>query len=174
MCICTSTNESNGKLAAELTGYRSAPPLSFGHDLRGGGGLAGHRAGRLAAAGVDDDDHGAADGAHAALAQPAVHALRVEPVLAPRQRPAPVPGPERLQAHRALAARAGLALVVVARQPVKILGRQPLRAPLVLPRRRGAERDAPPERPEDDEDVQHEHRHDACDEEEHGQRHSRH
>jgi len=148
--------------------------MSFSHDRRRRG-RAGHRAGRLSAA--DAKDLGAADGAQAALAQPLVDALRVEPVLAPGQHPAAVPGLERLQAHRALGARragAGLAaLVVVARQLVQVLGRQPLprRALLVLPpRRRGAEDDAPPERPDDDEDVEHQHRHDAGDQEEHGHR----
>uniref|UniRef100_A0A804PMS4 Uncharacterized protein n=1 Tax=Zea mays TaxID=4577 RepID=A0A804PMS4_MAIZE len=58
----------------------------------------------------------------------------------------------------------------MARQLVKVLGRQPLRALLVLPRRRCAEDDAPPERPDDDEDVEHQHRHDAGDQEEHGHR----
>jgi hypothetical protein len=107
--------------------------LPFSTNLRGG-----HRPSRLAKAG---DDLGAADGAHAALAQPRVHARSVQPMLATRHHPAPVARLERLQAHRAVAGdRAGLTeLVAVARQLAELLGRQPLRrlsAELLVSRRR--------------------------------------
>jgi hypothetical protein len=93
--------------------------LTLGNDLHGGSGLL-HLAGVL---GIPGDHLGAADGAPAALAQPRVHALRVKPVLAARQHPAPVAGAERLQAYGALTAAAAF-LALVARQLADLLGRK--------------------------------------------------
>jgi len=114
----------------------------------------------------------AADGAPTALAQPRVDALRVEPVLAARQHPAPVAGAERLQAHRALAG-AGPLLALVAGKLADLLGRKAAAAAFLraLP---DAGRGlclcpaAPVQRPEEHEDVDDEHHREAGDEEDDG------
>ena len=115
----------------------------------------------------------AADGAPTALAQPRVDALRVEPVLAARQHPAPVARAERLQAHRALAgAGPGALLALVAGKLADLLGRKAAAAAAFLRALPDAGRGlcpaAPVQRQEEHEDVDDEHHREAGDEEDDG------
>lgn len=109
------------------------------------------------------DRLGAADGASAALAQPRVQALRVEPVAAPRQHTAPVARAERIQTHRALATTGAL-LELMARQLANLLGRKASTAAFFLLRvlRHAAGGALAEERPADgDAEMEKEHQHEA-------------
>lgn len=107
------------------------------------------------------DRLGAADGASAALAQPRVQALRVEPVAAPRHHTAPVARAEHIQAHRALAT-AGALLELMARQPANLLGRKASTAAFFLRVLRDAAGGARAEEHADGHDeMENDHQHEA-------------